>query len=158
MPKLQNFAKSGHTVSFRAFFSAPNVTKISNPLQTSFKLTQVLGLKEVSNAKILCVRLFSWMQTSRRSKLHWDTFRSTFSARKFRSTFFLKNGPIPASFSVYFRLFNTSQFIFKFELIKAWMVCLGFEPMAEGWQAYTNPLSYGGIPRSSLTSNKYFAF
>ena len=26
------------------------------------------------------------------------------------------------------------------------MVCLGFEPGAEGWKAQTNPLSYGGLP------------
>ena len=33
--------------------------------------------------------------------------------------FFKKNGPIPASFSVYFRLFNMLQFKFKFKLKKA---------------------------------------
>ena len=61
--------------------------------------------------------------------------------------FFFKNGPIPASFSVYFRLFNTLQFKFnKFKLKKAQMVCLGFEPGAAGWKARTNPLSYGGTP------------
>ena len=27
------------------------------------------------------------------------------------------------------------------------MVCLGFEPRMAGWQAQTNPLSYGGIPK-----------
>ena len=54
------------------------------------------------------------------------------------------NGPIPAYFSLYFRLFKTSQF--KFKLIKAYMVYLGFEPGAAGWKAQTNPLSYGGIP------------
>ena len=27
------------------------------------------------------------------------------------------------------------------------MVCLGFEPGAAGWQAQTDPLSYGGTPR-----------
>ena len=31
---------------------------------------------------------------------------------------FLKNGPIPASFSVYFCLFNMLQFKFKFKLKK----------------------------------------
>ena len=31
---------------------------------------------------------------------------------------FLKKGPIPASFSVYFRLFNMLQFKFKFKLKK----------------------------------------
>ena len=31
---------------------------------------------------------------------------------------FFKNVPIPASFSVYFRLFNMTQFNFKFKLIK----------------------------------------
>ena len=39
--------------------------------------------------------------------------------RKGIETFFLKNGPIPASFSVYFRLFNMLQFKFKFKLKKA---------------------------------------
>ena len=34
-------------------------------------------------------------------------------------SFFLKNGPIPATFSVYFRLFTMSQLKFKFKLIKA---------------------------------------
>ena len=33
--------------------------------------------------------------------------------------YLFKNGPIQASFSVYFRLFNMSQFKFKFKLIKA---------------------------------------
>ena len=32
---------------------------------------------------------------------------------------FFKNGLITSSFSVYFRLFNLSQFKFKFKLIKA---------------------------------------
>ena len=49
---------------------------------------------------------------------------------------FSKNNP-PSS-SVYFR--------FKFKLIKAWMVCMGFEPRVAGWKAQTNPLSYGGNP------------
>ena len=50
---------------------------------------------------------------------------------------FFKNGPIPASFSGYFRLFNKSQF----KLIKAQVVCLGLEPGVAGWKAQTNPLS-----------------
>ena len=41
--------------------------------------------------------------------------------------FLKKNWTIPASFSVYFRLFNMSQLKFKFKLIKAYVVCLGFE-------------------------------
>ena len=58
------------------------------------------------------------------------------------------NGPIPASFSVYFRLFNMSQLKFKFKLIKALMVCLGFEPKVAEWKAQTNPLSYSCTPSS----------
>ena len=49
----------------------------------------------------------------------------------------LKNGLIAASFSVYFRFFNMSQF--RFKLIKANVLCLGFEPKAAGWKAQTNP-------------------
>ena len=65
--------------------------------------------------------------------------------------FFLKkNGPIPASFSVYFRLFNMLQFKFKFKLKKAQMVCLGFKPGAAGWKVQMNPLSYGGTPLQSF--------
>ena len=29
------------------------------------------------------------------------------------------------------------------------MVCLGLEPGVAGWKAQTNPLSYGGTPKSS---------
>ena len=58
-----------------------------------------------------------------------------------RSKVFL-NGPIPASFSVYFRLFNMSQLKFKFILMKAKTVCLGFKPGAAGWKVQTKPLSY----------------
>ena len=39
---------------------------------------------------------------------------------------------------VYFRLFYMSQF--KYNLIKAQMVCLGFKPGAAGWKAQMNPL------------------
>ena len=56
---------------------------------------------------------------------------------------FFKNGPIPASFSVYFRLFNMLQLEFTFKLIKELMVCLWFEPGVAGLKARTNPLSYG---------------
>ena len=59
-------------------------------------------------------------------------------------SFLLKNWPIPASFSIYFRLFHTLQF--KLKLKKALIVCLGFEPGAAGCKARTNPLSYGGTP------------
>ena len=31
------------------------------------------------------------------------------------------------------------------------MVCLGFEPGAEGWYAQTKPRSYGGHPQFSIT-------
>ena len=58
----------------------------------------------------------------------------------------LKNGPLPASFSVYFRLFSMLQLKFKFKLIKVLIVRLGFEPGTAGWKAQTNPLSYGGTP------------
>ena len=79
-------------------------------------------------------------------------FTSYCSSQKLFQTFFqqhfckLKIGPIPASFIVYFRIFNMSQFKFKFKLIKAEMVCFGFEPGVSGFKAQTNPLSYGGIP------------
>ena len=32
------------------------------------------------------------------------------------------------------------------------MVCLGFEPGVAGWKTLTNPLSYGGTPRSSVVT------
>ena len=57
---------------------------------------------------------------------------------------FFKNGPIPASFSVYFRLLYTTQI--KNKVIKVLIVCLGLELGAAGWKAQTNPLSYGGTP------------
>ena len=59
---------------------------------------------------------------------------------------FFKKWANPGLFFVYFRLFNTLQFKFKFKLKKAQMVCLGIEPGAAGWKARTNPLSYGGTP------------
>ena len=34
---------------------------------------------------------------------------------------FFKNGSIPASFSINYRHFNTSQFILKFKLLKAYL-------------------------------------
>ena len=46
--------------------------------------------------------------------------------------------------TVLFLSFHISQF--KFKLIKAYMVCLGFKPGAAGWKVQTNPLSYGGTP------------
>ena len=64
-----------------------------------------------------------------------------------------KNGPIPASFSVYFRLFNMLQLKFKFKLIKVYMVCLGFEPGVAGWKARTNPLSYGCTSYNDISYN-----
>ena len=56
----------------------------------------------------------------------------------------LKYGPILASFSVYFRLFNMLQF--KFKLKKSVDGVLGIRTRAAGWKAQTNPLSYGGTP------------
>ena len=52
-------------------------------------------------------------------------------------------GPFPASFSVYLRLFNMPQFKLKFKLIKVLMVCLVFEPGAAGLihRATTAPLT-----------------
>ena len=40
---------------------------------------------------------------------------------------FFKNGPIPASFSVYFRLYNMLQFKFKFKLKKSVDGVLGIQ-------------------------------
>ena len=65
----------------------------------------------------------------------------------------LKNGPILAYFSVYFRLFIMSQLKFKFKLIKVYIVHLGFEPGAAGCEALTNPLS--GIPLEYILARKY---
>ena len=58
-------------------------------------------------------------------------------------SFFKKMGHSRPLF-VYFRFFYTSQF--KYNLIKAYMVCLGFEPGAAEWKVQTNPLSYDGTP------------
>ena len=65
--------------------------------------------------------------------------------------FFFKNGPILASFSVYFRLFNTLQFKF-FKLKKSVDGVLGIRTRAAGWKARTNPLSYGGNPHFPFKS------
>ena len=64
------------------------------------------------------------------------------------SNFFLKNGPIPASF---FRLFYKTQFNNK--LIKALMVFLGLEPGEAGWKVQTNPLSYDGSQKCLTYKN-----
>ena len=63
--------------------------------------------------------------------------------RRMRHFVFWKNGPILASFYVYFRLFQLIQFKSKF--IEANM-CLGLKPGPAGWKVQTNPLSYGGTP------------
>ena len=63
------------------------------------------------------------------------------------------NGPILASFSVYFCLFDMSQFEIKFKLLKVQMVCLEFKPGVAGWKAQINPLSYGGIPQPVFVMN-----
>ena len=36
----------------------------------------------------------------------------------------------------------------QYKLKKVYMVCFGLEPGAAGWKAQTNPLSYGGTPRT----------
>ena len=74
-----------------------------------------------------------------------------------RQKYFL-NGPIPASFSVYFNLLKMLQFKFKFKLKKAQMVCLGFKPMAAGWKAQMNPLSYGGTPTKIIVEARFAKF
>ena len=51
---------------------------------------------------------------------------------------FFKNGPIPASLC-FFMLFYMTQI--KYKLIKVLMVCLGLEPGAAGWRAWTNPVA-----------------
>ena len=38
------------------------------------------------------------------------------------------------------------------------MVCLGLEPGAAGWKAQTNPLSYGGTPKSLDSLSLQLAF
>ena len=45
----------------------------------------------------------------------------------------------------HFRPFHISQF--KYKLIKAFMGCWGVKPGAAGWQAQSDPLTYGGRPR-----------
>ena len=35
---------------------------------------------------------------------------------------------------------------FKYELIKASMMCMGLEPGVTDWKVLMNPLSYGGTP------------
>ena len=39
-------------------------------------------------------------------------------------------------------------------------MCLGLEPGAAGWQAQTNPLSYGGPPNNvlSVSAKKFIIF
>ena len=60
-------------------------------------------------------------------------------------SYFFLNGPNPASFCL-FSFFSHDKCSTNTTNEKAQMVCLGFEPGAVGWQAYTNPLSYGGTP------------
>ena len=48
----------------------------------------------------------------------------------------------------YYRLFYITRC--KYKLMKAQLVCLGFEPGAAGWKAQTNPLSYGGTSNTSF--------
>ena len=43
-----------------------------------------------------------------------------------------------------------SQLQFKFKLLKAHMVCFGFESGAAGLKTQTNPLSYNGTPEFSI--------
>ena len=57
---------------------------------------------------------------------------------------FLKNGPI----FLFIFVFSTYMSQFKYYLIKASMVCLGFEPGAAEWKAQTNPVSYSGTQLS----------
>ena len=63
---------------------------------------------------------------------------------------------------VYFRPFHNTMTIIAQILtineIKAQMVCLGFKTGAAGWQAQTDPLSYGGTPFLSHITYKSFAF
>ena len=53
---------------------------------------------------------------------------------------FLKNGPIPASFSFIF-VFTTW---YNYKFINALMVCLGLEPGVAGLKVQMNPLCYSG--------------
>ena len=53
-------------------------------------------------------------------------FRAQLDEHQIETTF-SKNGPTPATFSVYFRLFNMFKFRFKLRLKKVYIVCLGFE-------------------------------
>ena len=52
-----------------------------------------------------------------------------------------------------FVLFSSSQF--KYKLKKEQMLCLGFEPMVNGWQLQTDPLSYGGRPFKYIFRKKF---
>ena len=60
-----------------------------------------------------------------------------------RASFFKWANP---GLSLFIFVLFTSQF--KYKLKKAYM-CYGFEPRAAGWQALTNPLSYGNRPYST---------
>ena len=92
-------------------------------------------------AHCVCNVFLSCSESGAASKIVEDTDQC-----EERHFILFSNGPIPASFSVYFRLFNMLQFKFNFKLKKALMVCLGFEPGGAGWTARMNPLSYGGTP------------
>ena len=69
-------------------------------------------------------------------------------AKKFactQSVDFFTNWTNHGLFCVNFLLFETIQF--KYNLIKAQMVCLGLKPEVAGWKVDTIPLSYGGTPK-----------
>ena len=72
--------------------------------------------------------------------------------REYSLTYFLKNGPIPASFLFIFDFFHTAQFNI---LTIALMVCLGLEPRTAGLKAQTNPLSFGGTLTHLLCKGKF---
>ena len=75
--------------------------------------------------------------------LHWKYFSYFRSAVTENNTlYFLKNGPISTSFS----------FIFGFSTCRNESLygMLGTQTRATGWKAQTNPLCYGGTPRTPL--------
>ena len=59
---------------------------------------------------------------------------------------FLKNGPNPFCL---FSFFSHDKYSANTINEKTQMACLGLEPRAAGWQAQTNPLSYGGTPKKT---------
>ena len=98
-----------HTSLPRDTFSLVQFLSCSNFLCPCFKTkTTVLSLAKITPITILFGNFINVPKNS--TQYHYNLIES-FTIE------LLKNGPIPASFSVYFRLVNMSQLKFKFTLI-----------------------------------------